>query len=79
MSEEKESLRRIYLHILENLPQVNDTSLIPINANSRMSVDREDGEAICIKLGKLQKLHIQRNGMSTFLKQFVLLQESDKT
>ena len=44
-----------------------------------MSVDREDGEAIFIKLGKLPKLHIQRNGMSKFLKQFGLLQESGKT
>ena len=44
-----------------------------------MSVDREDGEAIFIKLGKLQKLHVQINVMSTFLKQFVLFQKSGKT
>ena len=44
-----------------------------------MSVERENGEAIVIKLGKLPKLHVQRNGMSKFLKQFGLLQESEKT
>ena len=44
-----------------------------------MSVDREDGEAIVIKLGKIPKLHVQRNVISKFLKQFGLLQESEKT
>ena len=79
MNEDKEFRRRIYLQRLAKLPQVNDTRLIPINANSRMSVDREDGEAIFIKLGKLPKLHVQINVISKFLKQFGLLQESEKT
>ena len=69
----------MYLHRLAKLPKVNDTRLIPINSNSRMSIYREDGEAIVIKLGKLPKLNIQRNGMSKFLKQFGLFQESGKT
>ena len=79
MNEDKEFRQRIYLQRLAKIPEVNDTRLIPINANSRMSVDREDREAIVIKLGNIPKLHVQINVISKFLKQFGLLQEREKT
>ena len=44
-----------------------------------MSVEREDGEDIVIKLGNIPKLHDHRNVISKCLKQFVLLQEREKT